>query len=608
MWASQPTRPEELKNQETENKAMNTTLKFLTHTASILAATVAARGSVVIAEFPDVGQFSYAVNYMTDLDQRRAGLPSDGKAYCVPASAMNLITYAANFGFPQLFPGPGVWEGVEGHDDMTDYVGIMGLAMGTDPDGGTGLGGQNVALNDWLNASGLGAMSVVTIARADNYWPTIDTGALLATAGAVVNFTYGRWDWDVGFQGVPWLTERAQGHSVTLQRAVANNGDYQGSREVGFRNPSTPGDPDLNSNSIHATSHQETAANIDVAFDSDGDGTVEYYNVTSLINPPTVGSRLRLVDSVTGLYPPGGMSYSQVQVAAQFAGGGLGFVSNKAPSVHGAQQGAYFASVIPHPELHSGLAIVRTRNGSSLVQLPHGGKRALPLIDLPSNSKFLVPGPNHDSFVVTSTGIHVVETAFQGGARVGAVSFAKPLQSVPIEAGAYDATTDELLLISGTGARLFVLDAASLVLKATHPLPTSNKAPVRSLAVSGRESGRVLIAFGNGRVGEFRYKSSSAKSVQTLSTGNLALLNLKGVRDPISVDIDGGGRLYVSDSRSGLLEFIDQPGKGWVPAPRPYYAATQSVGKKFSVFKSRDNLRRGIHDQPGWLNDIDEIK
>ncbi|MGE3309105.1 MAG: hypothetical protein AB7O66_03980 [Limisphaerales bacterium] len=587
---------------------MNTSLKRLAQAAGVFTAAIAARGNVTIAEFDDIGEFSYAVEHMTDLDQKRAGLPKSGKAYCVPASGMNLITYAANFGFPELFPGPGLWEGVEGHDDMTDSIALMGLLMGTDPDSGTGLFGQDNALEAWLGASDLGAMSVVTIARGQNSWPTIDTGAFMGTAGAIVNFAYGRYDFSPGFQGVPFLENRAQGHSVTLQRAVADNGSYFGAREVGFRNPSRPDDEDLNSNAIHATSHMETASNIDVSADLNGDGTIEYYNVTSLINPTPATDRLRIIDSVTGLYPPGGMSYSQVQVSAQFAGGGLGFVGNQAPSTYGIEPGAQFVSVIPHPELHSGLAIVRTRTGSSLVQLPHGGKRSIALLNLPADSKFLVPGPRHESFVITSTGIAVVETAFREGVRIGTSPFSTLLRTVPIEAGAYDSARNELLLISGTASRLFVLDASSFVLKATHTLPTPPlPSAVRSMSVSGREPGRAFVAFSNGQVGDIRLGTTRARSGNVPSI-NLGLLRLKGVRDPISVDVDGGGRLYVADSENGLLEFIEQPGKGWVPAPHPYYAGTQTPGRKFSVFRSRNNLERGVHDRRDWLNDIDEFE
>ena len=78
----------------------------------ILVAGVApVRADVTVAQYNyDVpGDYSYAITYMPDFDQRRYGLANNGNMHCVPTSTMNMFAYAAHFGFPDLLPGPGDW-------------------------------------------------------------------------------------------------------------------------------------------------------------------------------------------------------------------------------------------------------------------------------------------------------------------------------------------------------------------------------------------------------------------------------------------------------------------------------------------------------------------
>ena len=77
----------------------------------LLGTSAKASAQVTAAEYHGPGDYAYNVEFMTDLDQRRGGLPSSGVMYCGPTTAMNTFSFAANFGFPEVQPGPGLWEG-----------------------------------------------------------------------------------------------------------------------------------------------------------------------------------------------------------------------------------------------------------------------------------------------------------------------------------------------------------------------------------------------------------------------------------------------------------------------------------------------------------------
>src|SRR5262245_60893000 len=64
------------------------------------------------------GDFQYRIVHLPDIDQfrsdnpngPRAGLPNDGKLYCVPTSCTNLLAYLSAHGFPNSFPGVSDWQ------------------------------------------------------------------------------------------------------------------------------------------------------------------------------------------------------------------------------------------------------------------------------------------------------------------------------------------------------------------------------------------------------------------------------------------------------------------------------------------------------------------
>ncbi|MCA9298119.1 MAG: hypothetical protein KDA28_03575, partial [Phycisphaerales bacterium] len=61
------------------------------------AASVADDGPII--NYGSASSYTYRLNLLPDIDQKRLGLPNDGKAYCVPTSILNLCAYAGNHGF-----------------------------------------------------------------------------------------------------------------------------------------------------------------------------------------------------------------------------------------------------------------------------------------------------------------------------------------------------------------------------------------------------------------------------------------------------------------------------------------------------------------------------
>lgn len=581
--------------------------RALTALLSVAALPVGS-ADVTIAQYGDLGDFSYAVEYMPDIDQRRAGLLNDGSAHCGPASVMNLFGYAANFGFPDLAPGPGIWAGGARHLEMSLRVFTLGNLMGTD-ETGTNFGGMNAGVDDWLAAYSGEGMSFLTLLPVGGYWPLVDHGALLASMGGVVGFCFGRFDFVPGLAGMPRLTARPQGHCVTLQRAVANTGDGGGPREIRYRNPGSPDDGNLFSNSDYASVDLPTATNMAIERDLDGDGQFTTYTMTSMMNPPPADNRYRVIDGLFALYPPGGMSFTEVDVAAQFSNNQLGFVSSQQPEPFAVPADTRVLSAVPHPELHSGLVLLEQRGvGKFLAQVRHAGGGATFDPGLPDSARHLVLGYGHSVFVVGDDGVLHFEAWGEALQRVGAAAWPREMTGVAIEAAAYNQELHELLLVSGAHHRLFIVEPATLRLKATYRLvPRTPLGRVRSMTAWGQPRGQVMAALDDRRLIQIEYLPGRPSvpgplPAQVALAAPVALVVLPGVQDPLSLDIGTGGRLYVADRRTGLREFTRQPGRGWQAAAKPLYAGFALAGRQFAVFKSRTTFRPGLHDTPEWNN------
>lgn len=214
---------------------------FICVTFLLLSGATAAADTIVY----DGVNYAFQIDNVPDMDQRRSpsrdgvvkGLPNGGNMYCVPTSAVNLLAYVANHGFPNVGPGPGNWEvsppaNLAGYNFMTGTIFLVGFSMGTNPTKGTGSSKKTVELQ--LETAYPGQFIVVEVFANQNWSPRARDASRWAIWGAAVNV------------GMGWYTNadedqahmRVGGHVVTLAEGV----DDGNTRTLGLNDPARPDD------------------------------------------------------------------------------------------------------------------------------------------------------------------------------------------------------------------------------------------------------------------------------------------------------------------------------------------------------------------------------
>ena len=554
-----------------------------------------ASAQVVAAYYNGDGDFGYDIQSMSDIDQRRATLPNDGNFYCVPTATMNLFAYAANFGYPDLPPGPGFWEGAPGHGTMTSNVGFLGLFMNTNPTGGTSFSNMVDGAEAWI-ADADQQLFTSANARQAGFWPTIDDLTEIAVNGGLVQFCYGRYDWQL-VADRPFLTGRTSGHCVTLELAHATNGQIDGPRLIHMRNPGTD-DGNLNVNSDFSSSDLDDAENILIATNILDDKTVEY-NVTSLLNP-TPG-QYRIIDSYLALFPNGGAGYSGVQMNPMFVGGGLGFVQNQTPSPFSPPPGGTILSVIPGVLPHSTLVLVGMQDTTQLFHVRHSG-RFDHLGDLPADTIGLASGPGNTFYACGP--IYITSYSFNGNTAGPSVipgeNIQLPTGTGLLKAVVFDRESQELIMATGSGKFEPIIfrkriDAATPLIASAVAGVGDDTCPFRHIAV---DNGSVFAALSNGTVAKTPLHSTDEDFNQMV----FQTVKLPLATDVIAVEFDSLGRLYVSDQQQGLLEYVSDGNGGWVFPKTFNFVSLVPPGNIFVPFRNRTNIRPGDLRESEWKN------
>jgi len=178
-----------------------------------------------------------------DFDQRRQadlgvfGLPGNGSAHCVPASAMNWLAYATNHGYPEILGGARDWQSDANYNFVTQAIAVLGTMMNTD--GGTGYADGLAGLTEFLDITSPGNFIVSVPAASGTYAPSPEEIYDCMTAGAMVNFCTSRWTLlPAGFVGQTYYSQRYVrtngGHCVTVARVTDA---CSSSPTVWFRDP-----------------------------------------------------------------------------------------------------------------------------------------------------------------------------------------------------------------------------------------------------------------------------------------------------------------------------------------------------------------------------------
>ncbi|MHC4910265.1 MAG: hypothetical protein ACYTF9_11135, partial [Planctomycetota bacterium] len=270
-----------------------------------------ARADVTSAEWQTSVNYQYNVNWMPDLDQRRFGMLDNGSAHCVPTSHMNLLAYAANFGFPDLSPFPGTWTDPFDHNIMTSRIQFLGSVMGTTGGGTTGSGATE-GMNLWIEDYPL-TYDTKFFSEANGALTLSDLVQDLA-GGNIATMCFGRYNWTPATANVAALGTRTSGHCVTVARATANG---TGTEQLWVCDPADDPSPfDVTTQS----DYRFRQFNVDVTsllqHDLDGDGFwLPFTGVTLDWNG--FSTPLRLMDRYSILRPTEGLFFTNVVIAVE---------------------------------------------------------------------------------------------------------------------------------------------------------------------------------------------------------------------------------------------------------------------------------------------------
>ncbi|MGP1346236.1 MAG: hypothetical protein ACTS3F_06160 [Phycisphaerales bacterium] len=294
---------------------VNTALTAAALAALAGIATPAAQANVVKAAWANAQTYIYEIKHMPDFDQRRVaadgvlGLPNNGGMYCVPTSAINLMAYAANHGFPAIDPGDQAWYIVNDpakYNAITLNIFVMGLTMNTSPTDGTGGTGNKNGVTAYLNNAYPGLFTV-THQFASGYWsPKISDVTFKSLQGGISNFCYGFYDVVGSLGGAIPIVDRTGGHCVTLVKAAQSGTESQ----ILIRDPA-----DVPTDSVQlAFTNREWFGN-DAIFarqDAPGGALFNFRTMTRLTAPGTSG--MRLIDSYISFKPKFGLSYTNEEI------------------------------------------------------------------------------------------------------------------------------------------------------------------------------------------------------------------------------------------------------------------------------------------------------
>ena len=425
------------------------------------------------------------------------------------------------------------------------------------------------------------------------YWPTIDDAAEQAVNGAIVQMSYGRFDW-TDINGTPYLTNRDGGHAVTLKLAFADNGSSLGPRLIHYRDPGTDeAVEDLNSNSDYDSKWPDTAANIEIA--TGLYGIPNDFIVTSIINPISSSEQYEIFDSVLALFPGGALEWDDVEVNLEFVGGGLGFVNQLPTPFHVQQvQGDYIIATVPDPQLHRKLVLVHIPDQgqgerAALYQVSHSGQLNF-LLDLPPDTRCMTLGFGHTVYAATDNRLYELKIVGRGAklARTFEISFDRGAKTSAI---AYNEQHQQIYVVNNQ--KLYVISPDAMI--ARHHYEIRGIDDISTIAMDRDQNLYATNALG---------KIASHPSVSAIADdGYLEFepLSLPGVDDAVWVEFDSYGRMYISD-QDGLLEFEFDKQNGWQRASNPYYDGPSFAGRRVMPLKNRTNVRAGDLDPRQWYN------
>jgi hypothetical protein len=544
--------------------------RHVTHVVAGVSAVVAAAmtsatsADIVIADYTNQTNFDFQVRYMPDLDQKRAWLTCDGDMFCVPTSTMNLFAYAAEWGFEDLRPGPGVWQGDVSYWTLTNLIEELGDEMdtseGSDPcDDGTDIDGWENGVEYWREGF---PINYYAIEKDATSCPRLGDVVMQTACGGIVNFAYGRYYYTP--TSPPVLTSFKSGHSVTVVYAHANGSNDM---VVWVRNPSN--NSSLNSQAPWDYSIMDIE-NGTILQDWDDDGIHRSTEVSTINFDLGEDNLIRFIYSYFVIVPASAHTWSGIEANLEPFGGSFGV---EPPSTGFVPDPGFEFVDMARNVLTPTYSILMSEGPIAWLMEanPLTGDMEL-RAQIPGGTD-LVVGRHGDRYVLADAQLYRIS-------REGQIEDTIPLP-FPCQALAYRDETDEIILLSATNEEVLVYDTSDgvFVFEDVVPIP-----PTSDPQIAVRESdGAVAVLLSEG--------DDTIYGGLVTGNGDPVLIDaatFPGL-DATSVAFDDREHLVVATADGDVAEFAPGAEDWWDWVPNvSWYADVQAFGH-FGVSRSRTN-------------------
>ncbi len=555
----------------------------LTTATSLLPGRAVA--DVTVLQWDSPVNYQYQVNWMPDLDQRRFGMLDNGSAHCVPTSHMNMLAYAANFGFPNLSPFPGTWTNPSVHNVMTSRIQFLGSVMGTTGGGTSGVGAEQ-GMSLWIEDYALSY---------DRKYFTEEGGGLTISGlvqdlagGHIATLCYGRYQWTPATANVARLGERTGGHCVTLARATANG---FGTEELWVCDPADDRSPfDVNTQSAYRFRQFDVEVTSLLQHDLNGDDFfVPFTGVTLDWNG--FSTPLRLMDGYSILRPTEGLFYNNVVVAVEglVQGDWLAYAPPTSPEPY---TGTNIVSVSPFVGFNDFL--IASNVGTQSAELVVWNQYEQVQDDAIRLSFSIVDTHVDPDGAIVMAGPHRIERRRHDEYNSpGSIAWISDTLDAMIgdddrrAIWAYTSDSQSLIRLDGRAPSDDDLEYI--------PVPSWMPAtPMVDLDVCPVTGHLWAIFEGSDKIYRISVDDDNVASAASWTDHN--------VNDPASISCDGQGQVVVSDG-TDLQVFRKQADGNYRVVNDPRYATLSGSGK-FLADHGRTNYDPEIHSAIGWNTNI----
>lgn len=362
-------------------RALNPAVLASVFTAAPLLLAGAADANIdpVSAFYNSNQDFGYQVSWMPDIDQQWASLPNNGNMYCLPASGLNMLAFAAHWGGDISGVASGTWDDNSAAENvaLVNDLGFLAALSGTSPTGGTSVTGLANGLEAYIGDS---PYSVIALRRNENFYPNLATFGLYGPAGggALMSVGYGRYDFEILQPGsILRLLDRNGGHMCTVQTAINDNGD----ETLIVRDPGSGG-ASLFTQSSYSNRSFGSVWSRTALSDTNDDGAFSPVEVTTLGTQSN--GQLRVIDFMATIIPLYAGGFEGGTVTFQPIGGGFTVQPN--PTHVPLDPGSLVLDLALPADPGRAIVLVQGADGSQSIQAVHrDGRASVKLVESVAN-------------------------------------------------------------------------------------------------------------------------------------------------------------------------------------------------------------------------------